>query len=84
MAELTEREQRLMDYVAYLFGVLNIYSSTMRNLVDLFNWQHEELGKIDINSKMKEIIEVCNREFNWDAKFYESQEEAVEDTKQGD
>lgn len=64
--ELTEREQKLLEYVQRLIIVLSILSAYAENHRYIFNWMTNEMNNIRAKELEDDLVDYLKTEFNLD------------------
>jgi hypothetical protein len=67
--EHTELEKKMLEHIAFLLGVLNVYELYFYHygefMTGLYDWKNKNFTHWDKVNKVKSILDELNEEFEW-------------------
>lgn len=66
MNEITEREQKLLDIIRWLFSALSLRTIALYKIYSLIAWENDMTGKEGFDTKQREAMTYLNSEFGLD------------------
>lgn len=73
MENHTELEKKMLEYILFLLGVLNVQTKSLQLMREynesVYVWENKIFSEWNVKNKQIEMIEFLNKEFDWNLHF---------------